>query len=513
MSIDHDCSACKGNKFDGANVICERCMRPWFMECLGSRIEVIDLMSKYGKTITTGTKTFERVQNKIRVLFNSSSVFCFVCPRCRVRGSFMEVMESEKENINGEWKKKMNQNEHKLMEFKNKLELEEEKTKKWEKMVTELRSNEISILQQLSEKMSENEHLKKTFEQQNMEFKKTIEQQNSEMVICEDGAEEINVKFESLSTALYDQINNQMGAITSEIEARIKLECGKIMSEIKKSRETTDNYGNNNKRPRINENNREQQILETMHINYNKTIKDKEVQFLGNMDLKPPDEDNDDNKSVYEIHVSKFHMDTKESDIEKHICEKLKIKADLVKVEKIMSKNFGTRMERKYISFKIITLKKQIFKNIMDENVWLPHFKVREFKREQTNYTNGKYGNRGEMKFGQRSMYEKNKKKWSMRQDKQNERIMKSGSENWKERVNYYNTPRKEYNTPKRAFTPKIKRMNGVLNNNEDGNKITQRYQQPVQPMLYYYPPISYNRNQNFQPIPTQINNQRQMMQ
>lgn len=103
MSLHHDCSNCKGARFDGANLVCSRCLRPTFMECMDKRREVGELISiitnglasQQSTTATTTTPRMKctRLVRSIKSIFNVESVFEFVCPECKAKGTFMDIVK------------------------------------------------------------------------------------------------------------------------------------------------------------------------------------------------------------------------------------------------------------------------------------------------------------------------------------------------------------------------------------------------------------------------------------
>lgn len=101
--------------------------------------------------------------------------------------------------------------------------------------------------------------------------------------------------------------------------------------------------------------------------------------------LKPPQQpkNNATMNGVFEIHVSKFDNEYTENDLIEHIMQNTTIVvAEVFTVEALMSQNQSD--ERGYKSFKITTLKKQIYDEIMDESLWAPEFTARNFVSEKS---------------------------------------------------------------------------------------------------------------------------------
>lgn len=102
-----------------------------------------------------------------------------------------------------------------------------------------------------------------------------------------------------------------------------------------------------------------------------------------NTHLKPPERiennENDSINGVYMIHVSRFHINTTEMDIQKHILDNTNISnSDTFKINKLISQREENK--NKYASFKITTLKRDDYTKIINENIWLPDFQARDYK-------------------------------------------------------------------------------------------------------------------------------------
>lgn len=134
--------------------------------------------------------------------------------------------------------------------------------------------------------------------------------------------------------SLYDKMKSDFDKKFEEIENRIIVECN---SMIDKAMSVTSNYSENvisprRKRPKETQ---QQNVLikpsSSAHTN---------SALVNNGSLKPPDcDENFDDKMVYEMHVSKFHVNTNEKDIQNHIIKQINIDATMYKVIKLSGKN------------------------------------------------------------------------------------------------------------------------------------------------------------------------------
>ncbi|XP_055319547.1 dorsal-related immunity factor Dif-like [Sitodiplosis mosellana] len=103
---------------------------------------------------------------------------------------------------------------------------------------------------------------------------------------------------------------------------------------------------------------------------------------------KPAANKSPNNRSVYEIHISKCENTVTSTDITEHITEHTKATLDLFEVEQLKSSNITDP----HVCFKISTCSKQIYDEIMNEDLWAPRFCAREFRlSDQTKASNEKH--------------------------------------------------------------------------------------------------------------------------
>lgn len=81
---NHSCVAsCNGSRYGGLSIFCKFCSHPWFLECLPSNQEVIELliiMNLKAGAINPPTK--ERAYNALRTIFGRNKMFEFKCTNC-----------------------------------------------------------------------------------------------------------------------------------------------------------------------------------------------------------------------------------------------------------------------------------------------------------------------------------------------------------------------------------------------------------------------------------------------
>lgn len=207
MAANHECVSCTGIKHDGANLKCQMCLKPTFIDCLvkGKRNEVMELMHLMNGNQNIGTPI--RLQNKLLKIFNDSSQFMFICLQCKNKRPLVEIIEEQAKQINVE-----------LITKNDDLE-------------KELQNTNI----QLVEMNEENAKLKDEIEQ----TKNRENNEDMQMDIDNKGTENM---VENMMEHMKRVMKNEMAIMLDDIEARIKLECEKMKEELgKKLGDTNEN--------------------------------------------------------------------------------------------------------------------------------------------------------------------------------------------------------------------------------------------------------------------------------
>lgn len=171
---------------------------------------------------------------------------------------------------------------------------------------------------------------------------------------------------------------------------------------------------------------------------HNTDIERAETDTKNTSKLKPPSTDFDDNYcDVYAIHVSKFHEDVESDFIVSHITEKTDINPDFFKVEKLTTKR---RRRVKYSSFKIITLKEEIYRKILNHEVWSPDYTARRFEK----YRNRKFSQHTKQQHRHRTT--RNQHRAQKHGHQQNTNNKKFGNKNSNNNNNNRNNPNRPLN-------------------------------------------------------------------
>lgn len=330
----HECITCTGNKYDGANVKCQLCLRPSFIECLekANIKEVIDLIKIISPSVKPNSGT--RMPSIIQRLINDSSVFVFICTQCKNKNSLRDVISTQSNNEKENKIKQLQSNE---VELKTKLNRELE-------TVTNLMSSANDLEHRLQNEIAKNTQLN----DDNIKYQNEIQQSIMNIGQMADQIEQLKQQLsergENMETEFPDDdtlnslksvISNQMEVLTKDVEARIKLECDKIKNDILNT--LFNSIEKSPKRKRSNASG----VNSSVNSRHNAlSIDNPSNQNATNTQtfLKPPNDDEMVEDRGYEIHVSQFHKDSNEEDIVAHITTTAKIDSSKYRVIKLTSK-------------------------------------------------------------------------------------------------------------------------------------------------------------------------------
>lgn len=322
---EHDCllAGCVGKKYDGSSFTCNRCLRPFFYDCLDSRNEVKNLMNMISNVTT---KTPMKLISKIKLIFGNESIFETICPKCKSNGNFTDHLNQWKENAEADYKKNIDESNIEIDRLNKKCENLELINANLNQKIIDLETGKSDI--------------------------------NMDSMTNEEGTTQID--------DIYNKINNKLKCEITEVLKDMEQRFQNQFDEMK--RNMIDHVSPKRKRVIFQPNNDMVMTPKTSRIN--------------NTQLKPPDktENNDIESSdgIYRIHVSRFHINTTELDIQKHILDNTNISnVDTFKIHKLVSQREENKS--KYVSFKITTLKREDYMKIINENIWLPDFQARNY--------------------------------------------------------------------------------------------------------------------------------------
>lgn len=427
--MSHECNSCTGNKYDGANIKCQLCLKPYFVECLEKiwkRKEITELTNSVkSQTFSSGAN---RLQTKFQALFNDSSTLLFMCPTCKQSGTLRDILEAYKTQTTIEYTNKIQLLEKrdneigvalirekdtvanmvlKVNQLEQDIECEKNIKLKLNNDVIELnvaleqeKSMVIQLNEQIATQAQQLVELNEQIKLQAQQLADLNEKLNSNGTVAMDGIEDEN--YDQLETVneLHELVKKEMCALTQELEARISVECDKLKDVIKNVLNDHERSGKRKKTSNPSGN--------STFLNIGNSVGNMHApRFVTNLPvisghLIPCEVETNDviDKDVYEIHVSKFSTAQTEEGIVKHIIEKTGVNRIQFRVIKLMKRNYTSRNA----SFKIVTLDRNVYEKIYDTELW-NGYDVRDFEREKPkNWSNnrGMNNNPGNKLNGQR---------------------------------------------------------------------------------------------------------------
>lgn len=357
---NHDCATnkCEGRELNGLNLICNICTRICFLTCLLKKKEVFELLESVGliKYDETKNKTYpilnDNTIKKFHTIIGTDTLFEFTCEQCKEKGTTKDKIDKL-------------QNKLKKMELTN-----------------------MDLQGQLDSEMTVNEKLKQTIEDNKILIEQLTDEANKQN--NNSGAEK-NDATKIPNT----MIENEMNKLVNKLNEIIINECNNLKEKI-----LTQNYTvqkatksviinapeTNEQRNRNGKSTKKTQSSITDYLTQTKRKEQHEIKncLRPPQQIKKPTMTKNKDREIYEMYVSQFEYGTKEEMIIQHILEKTEIvNKDSFNVEEIESKSSE---EPNYVAFKITTLKKELYDEIL--GIWAPDFYAREYKSKQTNETN-----------------------------------------------------------------------------------------------------------------------------
>lgn len=311
-------------------------------------------------------------------------------------------------------------------------------------------------------------------------------EENNMQINTEENTIEIKDKLTDMYNEIANKISEDLIKMKTEIEMKMKKESDKILKVMNENNNVM-NEGERKRRKIITQTDRQipstsKENTHASFFNINLTDTNKNIKKL-----KPPNEENGPKNGLYEIYISKFDKRTIEKDIEEYIKENTNIKnEDTFKIEKLISKKEENK--DKYVSFKILTFKKEIYTEIIDEKLWAPDFKARDYVQGFKDTTKSNYT---QERRAQVKRYNNYYDKYTTKPLRTNyDRIQTEPTntfninKNWYRRTEYNETPRstkryREYNNGKRNFDMNREDTRYEKNQykrNYDNNKYTTPY-------------------------------------
>lgn len=359
---DHNCVTHDQNQlFHGLTILCSACLKIWYLGCLPEDQDVKQLLKILGLTGVNATSDTAKLYayNSLRLLFNNDSMFSFICPACKSNDNTFSGLKTINEKLTDKIKDLKTAN------------------KKKDDKIKEL-----------------NEEVKMIKSQANQNEKST---KNNVNEIIEPINNVVRPENDGISSQMQmdvDTIDNERPLTYSDIEQMLKTFNSKICSEVKEllqnnNAQNDEKVAKKRKFNKITDGFLSQQTPLFISDNVNNLDKNEQENdklkrpqlndnngLFKNSKLKPPVKQISQGNGIFEIHVSKFASEVDESDISEHIMQNTTVLVpELYTIEELKSQ----KDNRLYKSFKITTLKKHVYDEIINEQLWAPEFKARNF--------------------------------------------------------------------------------------------------------------------------------------
>lgn len=425
----HSCIwSCNGSRFEGLSIYCKSCSHPWFLECLPSNHEVVELLNILNlKVGTINQQAKERAYTALRTIFGQNEMFEFKCPNCIINiPTKIQQLESTHE-----------------ADLKTIIELKEE--------IDRLNGTITNVEANLTQSVKFNSEYQQQIDQLKKQLDETI---NAKMDFTEERAATIGELHELLEK--YNaKICNQFENCSNFSDMSQELKRKKTIDQ----RETITAVNSGHRATNVNAGAPQNSFAPINDTN----------------DLKPPTIVKE-NKSIYEIHLSEFDIGTTIDDIVRYIMQRTTIiMPDLFNVEMLPIEK---KIDRESVSFKISTLKRNIYNEIMNQAIWSPNFVARDYLKQDNiwktpmrkrvtyenrdaNYSNNKTSvfytpktNRHtdprnfKRKFQEKNEREAYDNKGAFRRNKPNFRMNHGASMNWRKNRGNDTPFRRNYRNP-----------------------------------------------------------------
>lgn len=391
LPSDHKCGEnnCSGSKYAGCNLVCYQCLNPKYIECISDRAEIVELLRVLNIEPNQQVSQLIASENskRIRELFGTESLLKFICPACESEGSFFEIKKKFEEKI----KQLQNKNTELRKTLKNEQEKNNEKKDKPVDM-----ANRNDNLNNETEPLSSVENgetngiyddLIKTNESLQNEIELLKSKLMSDCNKC-DELGQIFISIDTFATEISDTLD-VLNYNCKQFKKCIEKNSHGINDQVRSLKlciphRNIDNQKTDKKKENtlgrnsgLNPDSNAFQPMENISgANKNKTkVSHKKSNAKkdenGNFNA-PKMNANETSKTenLLNVYVGPFEPHIVCNDIASHIVSKNVVKdRRLFNVEMLMPQKDQTT-PKPYVSFKISTFSDDIYKKILDKDVW-----------------------------------------------------------------------------------------------------------------------------------------------
>lgn len=382
MPADHKCaeSNCSGSKIHGLNLTCRKCLNPFFFECLAKRPEIIELLKLLNTDTANHSPTSVNHANSVmNKLFNRESSFIFICPTCNTSNPMIDLTskpdtqsEELKRQLTNEKKRatRAETKAEKLQQQINELQKSDTKSSNFDEIQSNALINDLrSRVTSLESVVEEVQHLLITQRSRNTALLDLFDQCRGEIAIG-------NNVFEAIANALHGMPSSSSSAVNDDQnDVRPHHQSTPVTTHLIESPSSKNQNKFRSCETKGPSNN------EQKYTNDSSSTKNQYANSL----LKPPTTkksnviNNADKNSVYEIYVSKFDPSITSESITKHIIDSTAINSNDLFIVKPLITSKEELNRKNYVSFKIMTLKRDVCDMILDKSIWSPHFEAKMF--------------------------------------------------------------------------------------------------------------------------------------
>lgn len=150
LTLNHNCveKGCKGLKYGGLNLTCNYCLMPCFFDCIENDIVLLLSLLNFDFEKCDDVSKLDKIKDistTIKSLF-CDSVFVFVCPSCKQKDSYSDVVN----NLNSKTKeiraikKTIKTSDSELLDLKNSLQAEKDNVISLTAKLDSISTNSIS---------------------------------------------------------------------------------------------------------------------------------------------------------------------------------------------------------------------------------------------------------------------------------------------------------------------------------------------------------------------------------
>lgn len=308
------------------------------------------------------------IVSNLNVLFGIESVFQFICPAC-IASDSLNVLQGNQDEIITEYKKQ----------------------------VTVLKRNNTRL-------SNENARLKEDINNPPSTSSDGAQAQDRQIIDLQNRVASLELIINDVKSTISSQLEKNASILNLIEKCKGEIDVNNttlksahnVIEKIGSGTSVIDDSGDANPNRDSSTTQAEQKIHEVVNIDIHlcppeDVIKSKTNTLIPNAATKSSSvnqSNRNDNDNKFEIYVTKFNPKHTCDDIEQYIVNKTSLKADQFSVKLLLHRKLKIE-KMTFVSFKITTLKRDVFEIIMNDTLWAPHFKASLFSSKKTTSKKG----------------------------------------------------------------------------------------------------------------------------